>query len=479
MVVLYAASYERVSSDEQAKEGFSLEVQNEKNSGYIKSQGWEYVGSYIDPGKSGKNLNRPDMKRLLADIDKGKVNIVVVHKLDRLTRNIGDLHSLLLLFDKKGIKLVSISENIDTSSAMGRMFVYMLGIFAQWYRENLSEEVLKGQTKRAESGLRNTHKPPYGYQASYDDMSLTIDPVESEVVKQIFDWFINGWGYRKIARHLNELGVMTKSSGPFYAQTLIVILHNPTYIGATHWKPDDAPEEDRIIVYDVHEAIISRDVYERAQVIAKRRSETTMNTSIYDFPFSTIVKCGECGASYIGFYKNKATGARSYRCVNKNATPNPCKSSSQITERALSAKFLQLLDDFQFNIVDQNRSLEPKDAEKERKKLSRLIDESTTKRKNYTRAMGSGKIDYDTFEELIDEENKKMQTWQSELEALGAEKVTARSVKDISQAFQNVRSKWEGMNYEEQKNMVQQLFEILVIKKSVDEWRITNFKLAD
>ena len=482
MIILKAASYERVSSDEQVRAGFSLEAQNEKNINYIKLQGWEFAGSYIDPGKSGKNLNRPDMKRLLSDINKGLINIVVVHKLDRLTRNIGDLHHLLNLFEKKEIKLVSLTENIDTSNAMGRMFVYLLGVFAQLYRENLSEEVIKGQSKRAEKGLRNSSHRPLGYEVRADDLSLSIIEEEAALVREIFSLFIGGWGVQKIARHFNTSGIPSKTNGRWYERTIVSILTNHSYYGATHWKPKDAPEEERIIVPDMHEPIISKETFDEAQRVAKRRSELSMNTSGHDFPFSTIVKCGECGRSYHGYdqkYKKVTYNTRHYRCAGKYAADHYCTNGSDISEPKLSAAFLEFLDNIDIHANDPNKLLEGRDVDRERKKLQRLLEDSAAKRKNYTRAMGSGKIDYDTFEELIDEENKKAKEWQDQLDALSAFTPSKRTRKDILELINNLKSKWAEMDHAKRKFAVQQLFEVLVIKKYDKEWRIVSYKLAE
>lgn len=476
-MVIKAGSYERVSSDEQAKEGFSLEVQGEKNAAHIAAQGWELFDRYIDAGKSAKNLKRPDMQRLLSDIDKGHVNVVVVHKLDRLTRNIGDLHELLMLFDKKEIKLVSITENIDTSTAMGRMFVYMLGIFAQWYRENLSEEVIKGQKKRAEKGLRNTATRPYGYEVLPDDLSLVINEEEAPIVQRIFQQFVNGWGRIKIARELNKEGIPARDGGIWYESVINTMIVNPTYIGAVHWKEDGSDEEDRVITHGAHEPIISMELWEDVQNVVIRRREGSINTSSYHFPYSSIIKCAECGRSYHG--KMGGTGKRypTYQCSGKYRV-KPCFARN-ISETIIDRLFLDFIDSFQFESDQPERKLNEKDSTKEIKRLTKLLDESDTKRKNYTRAMGSGKLDYTMFEELMDEENEKTKQWRKELSELQSnQQVSVKKVKDIVHSINNLKLNWNSIGREQRKLLVQQLFEVLVVKWDGDNWKITGYKLA-
>ncbi|OUS73024.1 hypothetical protein B1748_23750 [Paenibacillus sp. MY03] len=477
---LPAASYERVSSDEQAREGFSLEVQAEKNIKHINDQGWSLYDRYIDAGKSAKNLNRPDMKRLLSDIDAGNIKVVVVHKLDRLTRNVGDLHELLSVFERKEIKLVSISENIDTSSAMGRMFVYMLGIFAQWYRENLSEEVIKGQRKRAESGLRNSSKRPYGYNVNKEDLSLYINEEEAVIVRRIFDQYTTGWGKIKISQELNNEGIPSMLGGLWYESVIGDMVINPSYIGATHWKEKSDDESERIIVHDTHEAIVTMEIWEEAQKVSKRRLEGYLSKSSYDFPYATVVKCGECGRSYHGKMTTEKgdTKRPRYRCSG-NRRVDPCYAGD-IGEKKLDVLFLDFLDSFKFDSIQPDKKINEKDSTKEIKRLSKMIDEAELKRKNYTRAMGSGKLDYTLYEELMDEEARKMIPWREELSKLqqSTSGPSVRTAKDISQKIDHLRTNWPNLDRAQRKFVIQQLFDVLVIKKTDGTWAITGYKLA-
>lgn len=475
-----AASYERVSSDEQAKEGFSLEVQAEKNTAYIKSQDWNLYGNYVDPGKSGKNLKRPGMERLLRDIDMGKVQIIVVHKLDRLTRNIGDLHYLLTLFDKKEIKLISITENIDTSTAMGRMFVYMLGIFAQWYRENLSEEVTKGQSKRAEKGLRNTSAKPYGYDVG-KDLSLTINEEEADIVRQIYKWYIGGYGRNKIASLLNEQNIPASRGGRWSEKIIGDIIGNPTHIGAVHWKSKGDPEDKRIIVHDRHEPIVSMDVWELAQQIKQRRKDHDMSLSSYDFPFSSIVKCGDCGRSYHGKQKTKVqwgNQTRHYRCSGKYRQ-DKCEASD-ISEIKLTGLFMEFIRNFSFESSNEDKPLDGKDIAKERKKLEKLLADSALRRKNYTRGMADGKISYEDFVEYIDEEDENSKKWQAELDELLKHAPASKKTRgDILSMLKNLGDNWGVMSDQERKEYVQRLFHFIVIRKRGAEWKIVAYKLTE
>ena len=259
------------------------------------------------------------------------------------------------------------------------------------------------------------------------------------------------------------------------------MITNPTYTGATHYKPRGLPEDKRIIVPNVHQPIIPPFTFESAQAQLKRRNEEHMSTSSYDFPFSTILKCGECGRSYHGkttTYSGGRNNVRTYRCAGKYRV-NPCKESSDISEPKVSKLFLKFLEDFEFFANQPNVPVDGIDVEKEAKRLAKLIDESANKRKNYARAMGAGKLDYESFEELVDEENQKSKEWQSELDKLQKVTPSKRTMRDIELLVNNLRTKWHLMNDRQRKLAVQQLFEVIVIKKSGSEWGMVGFKIAD
>lgn len=476
-----AVSYERVSTDEQAKEGFSLEAQRDRNRAHIESHGWTFVRSYVDPGKSGKNLKRPDMQLLLQDLVRGDFNIVVVHKLDRLTRNIGDLNDLLKLFEKHSIKLFSITENIDTSTAMGRMFVFMLGIFAQWYRENLSEEVSKGQSTRAGNGLRNSPARPYGYNVG-ENLALSINEEEADVVKKMFDWYIDGWGRIKIASTLNEMGIPANRGGKWQEKIIGDILRNVTYTGAVHRKMKGAPESERIIVHGMHEPIIVMDRFELAQDIFKRRRDNDMNQSSYDFVFSTIAKCAICGRSYHGKMKTFSDKTRPhyryYRCSGKYRPGSEC-TASDLVETKLSELVFQQFDTLLSKSYDHTKEVKNEhiNVEKERKRLERLIGQSRDRRKNFARAMGDGKMDYEEYSELVSEEKAKVDKWESELGELPKENVVSGQTREnVRVQIENIKKYWPGMSNEVRKNSIQHLFKRIVIGKVNGEWAVLGYE---
>jgi site-specific DNA recombinase len=459
-----AAIYTRVSSQSQV-EGYSLEAQYESLIKHVENNKWELIHVYSDPGVSAKDLNRPGIQQLLRDIQNGSFEAIVVHKLDRLTRNISNLYDLVELVNKHDVKLISLSENIDTSSPMGRMFIYLLGIFAQMFRENLAEEVVKGMSQRAQNGLRNTSARPYGYNVG-ENLALIVNDEEAVIVGKIYEWYVSGQGKFKIAYRLNEMGIPSAKGSTWSDKIIGGIISNLTNIGATHWKRKGRPESERIIVYDTHEPIISREIFDAAQKIFHRRREQEMSKSSYDYVFSTILKCGECGRAYHG----RKLKFNNYRCSGRNR--REC-SASDISEMKMAELFLSFLNDLILE-YDQPEKVIGKDTSKDAKRLEKLLAESGNRRKRLTRAMADGAVPYDEYKSLIAEENAKIEEWTMELEQIKSPQVQ-RTRKDILRALSDLRSHWNRLSDQERKQHLQGLFSAIIIKKASSRWNIHSY----
>lgn len=476
-----AAIYTRVSSEKQV-EGFSLEAQEDLLMQEIEKRGWDFHELYTDPGESGGNLDRPGVKRLIKDMQDRKFDALIIHKLDRLTRNMGDLYFLIDLINKLDIRLIinGYSEQIDTKSTMGKIFIYMTGIFAEIYLDNLREEIHKGLSKRAAKGLRNHSNSPYGY-VNGDNLKLILNEEEAAVVRQMFAWRLEGWGRKKIAGLLNKRGITSKTGLQWSEKMIGSVLDNLTYTGATHWKKAEDPEEKRIIVHGMHEAIVDMDTYEQVQKIKQRVREGIMNVSPYEFPFSTIVKCAICGRSYNGkMTKYKESIYHGYRC-NGKGRPNMNCSSSEITE----SKLVKLLMDRIGVIADENLSvdkvIEPTklDVEKERKRINKKLSESKDRRMKWAKAMGDSKMSYEEYSALIDGDQEQMEALQKELESLPEKNVSKGNRKEIVDRLLNIRNEWDKMNNVERKRSLSMMFNRIVIGKVNNVWKLLAYEINE
>ncbi|MDL2234462.1 recombinase family protein [Ruminococcaceae bacterium OttesenSCG-928-L11] len=188
---LRVAIYVRVSTEEQAKNGYSIPAQLEKLSDFSLLKDYYIVDLYIDEGKSGKDIDgRDEAKRMLKDVNDDLIDVVLVYKLDRLTRSVRDLINLVDIFNENKCEFVSFMENIDTQTATGRMFIKIIGIFAEFERENLIERISVALEKKVKDGYTlATWVTSYGYDLPKGCKVLQINDVEKEIVQYVFDCF--------------------------------------------------------------------------------------------------------------------------------------------------------------------------------------------------------------------------------------------------------------------------------------------------
>ncbi|MDB5055061.1 MAG: resolvase [Bacilli bacterium] len=466
-----ACIYTRVSTTSQVDEGFSLAAQYDQLVKFVEAQGWDLVRIYTDPGVSAKDLNRPGIQEMIADLKDGKFETLIIHKLDRLTRNISDLYDLVDLVIKKEIKLISLSENIDTATPMGRMFIYMLGILAQMFRENLSQEIKKGMTQRAEQGFRNTFAP-YGYEIN-EEGTLTIIPEQAELIREIFDMLlIKKWGYSTIAKKLNERNETGIRGGIFHGSSIERILNNHTYAGMNHWKRKELSEDQRIIREGGHVPIIDKETFERAQNIIGRRSRKEMSRSSFDYPYSTIIHCGKCGAPYHGMtqtYK-RSTKYYYYRCNGK--TLGKC-DQSDLSEVNFEKLFFKHFDfTREVNYVEVAAAKE--DHEKERKRIERDLNKSEQRRKNWQYAFGDGKMPYEDYTKLMDEEMNRVHELNQSLRDLPTDKTTTLTRNDVIETIAALKENWNFVERINRKEFINSLFKRIDILKTGKVWEIVQ-----
>lgn len=286
------AIYVRVSTDIQV-DGYSIDEQIERLENYCDANRWIIYNKYIDPGYSGSNLDRPGLTDMVKDIRKNKIDLVLVYKLDRLSRSQKDtLYLIEEEFLPNGVDFISMTENFDTSSPFGRAMIGILSVFAQLERENIKHRLSMGHIGRAKAGYwRGGSNPPIGY--DFIDGRLVINEYEALQVRLIYKMFLEGNTIHSITRYMNEHYTNRYSSYAESGQTG-VILKNRLYIGKIKYKG---------VEYDgVHEPIIDIDTFERVQARYKEISSKWCEN--YRSPFKAkhlltgIIYCGNCGARY-------------------------------------------------------------------------------------------------------------------------------------------------------------------------------------
>lgn len=326
-----AAVYTRVSTTEQAREGYSLEAQLKIIKKYAQDHDILIDSKYIfsDEGYSGRKAkNRPAFMEMIkqAKSKQKKFDIILVHKYDRFSRDREDSVVYKSLLKKEcGISVVSVSEKIDPDNGMGIVMEAMIEAMAEYYSINLSGEVVKGQLQKHSKGELQTN-PSFGYIASNN--KLVIDENEAEIVKMIFEQYaVDNLPMMQITRNVNKLGIITKRGRHFENRTIYYMLNNPVYIGKLRYTPGrrnqyDFDDPNTILVDGQHEPIISIDLWNSAQMkLAKnakwKKPRQRIDTSPKHWT-KGLVRCKECGCTMVtcGKTKLRCNGYNKGKCSN-------------------------------------------------------------------------------------------------------------------------------------------------------------------
>src|SRR4030081_3221606 len=252
--------YTRVSTDQGLEQDFnSLDAQYDASQAYIRSQqhaGWTMVRSkYDDGGFSGGNTDRPALQRLLEDVRAGKIDIIVVYKVDRLTRSLADFAKLVELFDQNAVTFVSVTQSFNTTTSMGRLTLNVFLSFAQFEREVIGERIRDKFTASRKRGMWMGGWAPLGYEVR--DRKLVVNEVDAKLVRSIFQRFLKVGSATTLARELIAENVRNKYGKRVDKGILYKMLNNPVYIGVAVHKGVSYPGE--------HVGIIDRKVWDKVQ----------------------------------------------------------------------------------------------------------------------------------------------------------------------------------------------------------------------
>ncbi|PFK03593.1 recombinase family protein [Bacillus cereus] len=292
-----AAIYIRVSTQEQV-ENYSIEVQRERIRAYCTAKNWDVYDEYIDGGYSGSNLERPAIKKLLSDLK--NIDVVVVYKLDRLSRSQRDTLELIEEhFLKNSVDFVSITETLDTSTPFGKAMIGILSVFAQLERETIAERMRMGHLKRAEKGLRGNggDYDPAGY--TREDGHLIIKKDEANHIKRAFDLYEQYYSITKVQEILKEEGYSI-----WRFRRYRDILSNTLYIGRVTFSGIEYEGQ--------HEPIISLEQFKRVQALLKRHKGHNAHKAKQSL-LSGLITCSCCGENYVAYSTGKSKDVESKR----------------------------------------------------------------------------------------------------------------------------------------------------------------------
>ena len=288
-----AALYTRVSTLEQVQFGYSIGEQKERLKNYAQSQDFSIVDIYSDEGISGKSLIRPAMERLINDIKANKINIVLIYKLDRLSRRVKDVLELVELFDNYNVTLFSLNENIDLSSPFGRASLKMSATFSEFERETIVERMQMGKSARAKMGkYACPGKCPFGYRLNREKDCLDVHEREAEAIREMFDKYIyDGLSFRKLYEYMKA----KYSDIKFFSHDMSCkdVIERPLYAGYFNYKGNELIKATNV------PPIISYETYLQAQERVKKNT-TKRERDNSPYLLTGLMLCAKCGHAYVG-----------------------------------------------------------------------------------------------------------------------------------------------------------------------------------
>ena len=425
-------------------DGYSLDAQKTKMKAFCDYNEYEIAGEYEDAGKSGKSIEgRVSFNQMMEDIKSGKdgVSYVLVFKLSRFGKNAADVLATLQVMQDFGVNLICVEDGIDSSKDAGKLMISVLSAVAEIERENIRVQTMEGRMQKAREGKWNGGFAPYGY--SLIDGKLEVNEEEAVAIRMIFDQYVNtDLDANGIAKYLENHGIhkIARQNGknPLFDAALIRrIIQNPVYSGkisygrrrtekvhGTRNEYRQVKKDDYLLVDGLHEALVSEEVWEQAQVKvaaqAKKYEKVNRDKREKIHLLSGILKCPVCGA---GMYGNKSIKKRKdgsnykdfyyYGCKHRNMTRgHKCDYKKQVHEEMLDASVAEVISKLVSN---------PKFSDLIRSKINMEVDTSALDQEiaNYEKQLRQLYHNKDTILtdiDSLDYEDKHYQRRKTDLE---------------------------------------------------------------
>lgn len=424
---LRVAAYARVSSDSDDQINSYLAQVNHYTNYISSNEDWELVDIYADEGISGLEARkRDDFNRMLADCRDGKIDRLLVKSTSRFARNTKEYIQYMRELLRLGVSIYFEKENIDTGKMTSEQVAQIYGAFSQMESTNHSSNMRLSMRLRMENGEFLPPSAPYGYRLDTEEREMKIIPEEADVVRYIFSAYLSGQGKDDIAKELNALGVERgKDRERWHPSTVAYILTNISYTGDELWQKSFATNEipfrqvpnrgqkPKYFVEDCHEPIISKEDFERVQVLmATRRTQFHVGGKANTSVFSKKIVCGSCGR----VCRRKVTNGKVYwvchqRDVDKTRCPVPQVPETEIAEAVLRCYHkLKGNQDLLSCLLDQLRELRERELRSNRKindidnEIAHLAEQNLV----LTRLKSKGFVDSALFLSQQDEVESKL-----------------------------------------------------------------------
>lgn len=486
-----AVIYVRVSTQEQANEGYSIPAQISILRGLSKTYNYDVIKIYQDAGISGKNIkDRPAMMELIEDAKNKKFDVVLVWKLSRLSRSLLDLLSIVDMFTQNNISFQSYSEKFDTSSPMGKMLLQLLGSIAEFERNTIAENVKMGLNERFKQG-HSKGAIPFGYKNV--NKQAVIVPEQAEIVKMVFKTYMksNGECLTLLAEQLNDNGFMTRTGGLWNRLSIRDMLQNHFYAGYVRTGIHShgySRKADASIIKGAHEPIIEDKVFNIVNdKLQSMKQRTVIRQPDNESILTGLVVCPRCGAKMFALntYNSYTTKGgttnrypiRMYRCNNHDKGNGCCKGfyiSSNKIEPCIIPALKNYLDTYN---PEDYVSVKPQSEEENNDMtiLERKLKHQISIRDKYFRLFESGNVQMELFSDKINEILDKISKMEKEKEQL-IRKNKPKNFRIVYTKINNFSELYYNLTNIERKDFIRNFVDEVHISldKKVTELRLTN-----
>lgn len=475
-----AVIYVRVSTTEQVDEGYSLDAQLDRCKAYCLSQGWEVVGVYIEEGVSAKDTNRPELQRMLTDATGGLFDVVLVYRLDRLTRSVKDLYKLLDALESNGVKFKSATELYDTTTAMGKLFITLVAALAEWELNNLRERVRFGMEQLVREGKWHGGPVPFGY--SWDGETMTIVEEEAIALREMRRVYMSGEGYGSTANILNATGYLRNGKN-WSVLTVGYALDNPFYAGKIRYggkkkngKYASRKKEDLVEVIwsdSGFPTIFTWEEYEEHIARMKKR-EFYGSSKKREYWFSGVMRCGRCGNRLFGrVYGNKRQDNTLSQSVNYLCNGRSMRSGcdlpllKQSLAEGMIMDYIRTINVTRLELNESAKTIEKekKSNDKEAEQMRKGIREIAERRKKWQYMLADNLISESDFRLRKREEDEKEAILLERIEELKAEDIGISST--YSKLMYGLPDIWNGLEDGQKKEYMQTIFHSIVFECDV------------
>ncbi len=477
------AIYVRVSTVEQAQEGYSIPAQIALLKKYAQTYGYVITKIYQDAGISGKNIqDRPGLLQMLEDAKQHKFDVILIWKLSRLSRSLLDMLGVVDLLQQNNVSLLSYSEHFDTSTPIGKMLLQLLGSIAEFERNTIIENVKMGMNQRFKEGLSKS-SIPFAYSYSDSNKEVLVDSKKAETVREIFRRYAAGANIQQLTDYINGLGYTNRLGRKWRHEMLVKMLSNEFYNGYVTTGRKDLKNGGFEAKKGIHEAIIDDELFAAVQQrLEANKQKAPVRKKDADQLFSSVVKCPKCG---LGMYYIESHSTRNgkkypacmYRCgganPNRGLCTGFCISTRKVDPPVLKKLEVLINSEVVENIAALAEKANKPDHQAAIRGMENEIQEAAKARDRYFALFETGKVEMDAFADRINELMKKINRLQKQREEL--EKQNTLSVIDFSSVIEGVKSfmsLYDDLHPQERRDIIRELIEKVYVSESKKVHRI-------